>query len=376
MLSFTWCQAQRNYYEDDVVQIVKKWHQNEAHHYWPLNVKAMSARHISELKNVEAAVADSIIFMVIRLGKAVPDSIRLDTVALGKFSNLEYLAILNSPYAPFDFTGLSKLKTLVFDYVYNLQAIPETIGKLSALEYLLIMGANTITTLPEGIFDLHQLKTLKITGLRDTIGTISSRIGKLKNLEFLEIDGTVNLPESISELRNLREFRLRTKYGTNRPTKALFSLPKLEFLSYYAYEAAHLEGIEQLQSLRVLNLDSKFIPNELGQLKHLEGLMQYGYRRSTYPEALGQLQKLQALQIINNDSIVQAPSFIPELPQLRYLNITSCDKMSTFSPAFSQMKYLEEVDLPFNDLIREVPEPLSHLSEKVKIRHAKRRRWR
>ena len=260
---------------------------------------------------------------------------------------------------------------MTFNYVYQLAAIPETIGELTNLEYLLITGANQITRLPEGIFDLTNLKTLKITGLRDTVGSISSRIGNLKNLEFLEIDGTVDLPETIRELTNLKEFRMGTKYGTNRPTSALFSLPNLEFLSYYAYEASQLDGIEGLQSLRVLNLDSKFLPAEIGQLNNLKGLMLTGFGRASYPEELGQLKNLKALQLINNDAVLQAPNFIPLLPQLRYLHITSCDRMTTFGPAFANMKYLEEVDLPFNALIWEVPEHLWHVQEKVKIKHPK-----
>ena len=101
-----------------------------------------------------------------------------------------------------------------------------------------------------------------------------------------------------------------------------------------------------------------------------------GYERENYPVELGQLNNLQALKIINNDSLQQAPTFIPMLPQLRYLHIASCDKMTSFGPDYSKMNKLEEVDLPFNALIWEVPENLSHIEEKVRIKHANQRKKR
>ena len=83
ILSFSWCQAQRNYHDDDVVDIVKKWYQNEAPYDWPINTRFISIKDISEIRDVNEKVADSIILMTIRLGKEVPDSTRFDTVSLG-----------------------------------------------------------------------------------------------------------------------------------------------------------------------------------------------------------------------------------------------------------------------------------------------------
>ena len=370
-LSINWCQAQRNYHDDDPVKILKNWYQNEAPHHYPRG-KFLSIKSIAQLKDVEEALADSIIFMSIRLGKKAPDSIRLDTVVLSKFKNLEYLAIGNTPYAPYDFTGLTQLKTLFFDYVYNLEAIPETIGELTELESLIIKGANKITIVPHGIFDLTNLKTLKITGLRDTVGSISPKLGNLKKLKFLEISGMVNIPETISELQHLKEFRMGTQFGTNRPTKAIFSLPRLEFLSYYSYDSTHLEGIAQLQSLRVLVLNSDFVLPEIGELQNLEGLLITGYQSATYPDEFGQLQNLQALRLTAQRSLVEAPVFIPKLNQLRYLHLGGCDKMETFNSAFAKMPALEQMELYYNDLVREMPESLLPIQEKVKLHNAKR----
>ena len=112
------CHAQRDYHEDDVVDIVKKWYQNEAPHHYPRG-KFLRIKSIAQLKEVTETLADSIIFMTIRLDKKVPDAVSLDTAALGKFKNLEYLAITNTRFAPYDFSGLTKLKTLFFDYVYG-----------------------------------------------------------------------------------------------------------------------------------------------------------------------------------------------------------------------------------------------------------------
>lgn len=371
ILAVNWCQAQRNYHDDDPVKILKNWYQNEAPHHYPRG-KFLSINSIAQLKNVEGTLADSVIFMTIRLGKEVADSVRLDSVALAKFKNLEYLAIVNTPYAPYDFSGLTQLKTLFFDYIYNLEAIPQTIGKLTQLESLIIKGANKITMLPEGIFSLTNLKTLKITGLRDTIGSISPKLGNLKKLEFLEIGGTVDIPETIGELQHLKEFRMGTKYGTNRPTKAIFTLPNLEFLSYYPYDSTHLEGIAQLQNLKFLVLNSDFVLPEIGELQNLEGLLITGYKSESYPDEFSQLQNLQALRMTAQRSLLQAPVFIPKLNKLRYLHLSGCNKMKTFDATFVKMPALEEMELYYNDLVREMPESLLPIQEKVKIHNAKR----
>jgi len=365
------CQAQRNYHQDDAVDIVKKWFHNEAPHHYPRG-KFLSIKSVAQLKKVSQTKADSIIFMTIRLGKKVADSVRLDTAALGKFKNLEYLAITNTRFAPYDFSGLTKLKTLFFDYVYNLDAIPTTIGELSNLEYLIIKGANKITTLPEGIYDLTQLKTLKITGLRDTVGNISPRLGNLKQLTFLEIGGTVDIPTTMGKLQNLKEFRMGTKFGTNRPTDAIFSLPNLQYFSYYPYDTTHLAGIAQLQNLRVLILNTDFVLPELGELKNLEGLLISGYKGATYPETFEKLQNLQALRLTAHPALVLAPVFIPKLKQLRFLHLGGCNKMQQFDPAFAKMPSLEKMELYYNNLVRELPENLEPIRAKVKIHNAKR----
>jgi len=324
---------------------------------------------LSELEQFDPIEAERVLGMTISIGKHVDSTLMQNIVPLGKFSKLESLVIKDSPYAPYDFQGLTKLKTLIFDYVYHLNEIPASIGELSQLKYLLILGANKIQVLPEGIFDLEHLVALALTGVKPQGETISAKISNLQHLEYLKIGYcSFHIPDEIGALQNLRELRLANYYGYDVPTELIYQLPKLEILGLNAFEEGQLVGIGKLQSLKVLNLSSDFMTSEIGKLTQLEGLMLRGFKGETYPEEFKDLENLKALKIITNKSLIDAPEFIPSLSKLRHLEFRHCDKLQYFGAAYTSMKAIESIEFLYNDLIKEVPANLSNLSDKVSVK--------
>lgn len=324
---------------------------------------------LSELKQYDPIEAEKVLGMTISIGQHVDSTVMENIVPLGKFSKLESLVIKDAPYAPYDFKGLSKLKTLIFDYVYHLNEIPVSIGELSQLKYLIILGANKIQVLPESIFDLEHLVALALTGVKPQGDTISAKISNLQHLEYLKIGYcSFHIPDKIGALQHLKEFRIHNYFGYDIPTKVIYQLPKLEILGLNAFEAEQLIGIGQLQSLKVLNLSSDFLTSEIGKLTQLEGLMLSGFKGETYPEEFKNLKNLKALKILTNKFLTDAPEFIPLLSKLQHLEFRDCDKLQYFGTAYSNMKAIESIEFLYNDLISEIPDNLSHVSDKVRVK--------
>lgn len=324
---------------------------------------------LSELEQFDPIEAQKVLGMTISIGQHVDSTVMENIVPLGKFSKLESLVIKDAPYAPYDFKGLTKLKTLIFDYVYHLNEIPPSIGQLSQLKYLIILGANKIQVLPESIFDLEHLVALALTGVKPQGETISAKISNLQHLEYLKIGYcSFHIPDGIGALQNLRELRIFNYFGYDVPTEAIYQLSKLEILGLNAFEAEQLIGIGKLQSLKVLNLSSDSLTSEIGKLTQLEGLMLRGFKGETYPEEFKALQNLKALKILTHKSLVHAPEFIPLLSKLQHLEFRDCDKLQYFGPAYTSMEAIESIEFQYNDLIKEVPANLSHVFDKVRVK--------
>ena len=351
----------------DAIWELKNWYRKED----PLE---RSRPHVyiddlSELKEYDPVEAEKILGMTLSIGKDIDSTVMQDIVPLGKFSKLEYLAIKDAPYAPYDFKGLHKLKTLIFDYVYHLKEIPASIGELSQLKYLLILGANKIQVLPESIFDLEHLVALALTGVKPQGDTLSAKISNLQHLEYLKIGYcSFHIPDEIGALQHLKELRIHNYFGYDIPTELIYQLPKLEILGLNAFEAEQLIGIGKLQSLKVLNLSSDSLTSEIGKLTQLEGLMLRGFKGETYPEEFKTLQNLKALKILTNKFLIDAPEFIPLLSKLQHLEFRHCDKLQNFGTAYNSMKAIESIEFLYNDLIEEVPANLSDLSDKISVK--------
>ena len=351
----------------DAIWEVNNWYRKLAPYHRP--ARGISIDNLSKLKQYDPVEAEKVLGMVISIGKDVDSTVMRDIISLDKFSNLEFLEIKDAPYAPYDFKGLTKLKTLIFDYVYHLREIPASIGELSQLKYLLILGANKIQVVPESIFDLEHLVALAMSGVKPQGDTISAKIGNLQQLEYLKIGHcSIHIPEEIGALQNLRELRIANYFGYDIPTKAIYQLPKLEILGLNAFEAEKLLGIGKLKSLKVLNLSSDFLTSEIGKLTQLEGLMLRGFKGETYPEEFKDLKNLKALKILTNKSLIHAPEFIPLLRKLRHLEFRDCDKLQYFGPAYTSMEAIESIEFQYNDLIKEVPANLSHVIDKVRVK--------
>lgn len=133
---------------------------------------------------------------------------------IGNLHNLEEL-ILSSASAggsllsgelPTEIGDLIKLDKLIIENTMIQGPIPPQLGNLSKLSVLSLAHNNLSGPLPDEIFDLSKLRSLDLWANRNLNGTISSKIGRLTHLDFLNISDNQfsgNLPAEMGTLINL-----------------------------------------------------------------------------------------------------------------------------------------------------------------------------
>ncbi|WP_457748226.1 leucine-rich repeat domain-containing protein [Sulfurimonas sp.] len=131
---------------------------------------------------------------------------RLYEISLQDRSNVQYDYWNKKNYTFLTEKDLYNITKLDLSYS-SLVQIPSELAFLTTLESLDISG-NYISELPEWIWELNNLKVLRLGSSLcggNNIKNISSKIKKLKNLEILDIRYNDNLQELPSELLQLDE---------------------------------------------------------------------------------------------------------------------------------------------------------------------------
>lgn len=151
--------------------------------------------------------------------------------------------------------------------------------------------------------------------------------------------GIKEIPESIGELKGLKELMIHESYITRLPA-ALFSLTELEDLTVFTADLMDIPSeIGQLTKLKRLNIacgsyhgptndiirreevSLTKVPSEIGRLKLLE-LLSINYTGlKELPVEMGQLQNLRFLDLSRNQ-LLSEPEFIKDLPELPYVNLS------------------------------------------------------
>ncbi|MCR4623837.1 MAG: leucine-rich repeat domain-containing protein [Alphaproteobacteria bacterium] len=120
----------------------------------------------------------------------------------------------------------------------DLGKLPESIGYLENLETLDLSNSdrrviggfesNHISTLPNTIENLKNLKELKLAGC--SLYKLPETIGNLENLQILNLCGSFvqSLPESMRKLSNLKELDLRNNFLLTRIPDFIWEMPALE----------------------------------------------------------------------------------------------------------------------------------------------------
>jgi hypothetical protein len=241
--------------------------------------------------------------------------------------------------------------------------IEELKPKLKGLEFNYTYKTKLIGYIPNWIYKISSLKTLKIIGIKDDkeSSVLDERIERLKNLRSLILEYTqINrLPNAIKKLRKLEMIRIRN-YSIN----------------YSIIEIKNLDLIFEIKTLKKLHLMSTHISqeefNKVADLKDLEEivLVAEAFIKSIepitknlkkvkklvlgwlydieIPKTISNLENLEHLEVIYSD-IVDIPIELGNLAKLKKLIITSTTyKNFNMREIFSNLKNIEIIELQYN----------------------------
>eukprot|EP00270_Netrium_digitus_P006105 TRINITY_DN1832_c0_g1_i2.p1 TRINITY_DN1832_c0_g1~~TRINITY_DN1832_c0_g1_i2.p1 ORF type:complete len:534 (+),score=213.40 TRINITY_DN1832_c0_g1_i2:143-1603(+) len=213
----------------------------------------------------------------------------------------------------------------------NLEWLPEMIGHASSLTSL-DLSSNLLQSLPDSIAGLTQLQQLKLHG--NLLQQLPDGIGLLFNLRCLDL--SLNrlhvLPDSLVNCSALEELNL--------------SMNKLEALPEKIWP-----GLKNLVQLRVGGNKLQKLPKSIGELSCLRLLDVHLNRLKELPSSLGQLVKLQQLNVSDNFAdLKELPGSIGFLGSLQTLQLAN-NQISCLPLEVGRLTSLKQLSLEGNPLV-------------------------
>ncbi|KAF2320051.1 hypothetical protein GH714_022577 [Hevea brasiliensis] len=170
------------------------------------------------------------------------------------------------------------------------------------------------------------------------------------NLEFLYLKRCYNLVEipSLKNLSNLTELDLCECYKVKDCPEIPCNI-KILTLDY--------TGIEQLPSSIKHLSQLVSLPSSIGNLKRLEQLNLVGCSRLvTIPSSIGNLKRLEELHLGGCSRLVTIPSSIGELKCLEKLLLFRCSNLASLPESIKQLSKLKQLDLSICESLKILPE--------------------
>ncbi|NRF37443.1 leucine-rich repeat domain-containing protein [Pedobacter foliorum] len=263
---------------------------------------------------------------------------------------------------PESFGNLRKLKTLIVNPRFSddgrtTVVLPKSFANLKALEYFTTksMKLDFNGTLGE----LTSLKSLKTT-----VATLPENIGDLKQLQEIDVFvENASFPERFSECRSLKFARVyfyETGSGTVKLSSKIGDLKNLEFLDITSNKLrelpATLSALPALKILKISALNLQSIPENIGNLANLEDFSIYG-AYNKIPNSFGDLKKLNFLFL--GGYATTLPESFGNLSSLTYFNASSTE-LKTLPKSFGNLKKLKEIVLDMSK-IEVLPESFGEL---------------
>jgi len=160
-----------------------------------------------------------------------------------------------------------------------------------------------ISSLPEKLFELTQLKELSLSG--NQLQVLPEGISKLKHLKLLDLAGNAltQLPTEIEKLQQLRHLDLAYNHLTNLPQE-ICQLKSLNYLDCSANQLTRLPlGLficSELQTLRLGDNDLQYLPEEIGHLYRLNTLDLSNNNLEDLPISICNLKQINELHLNGN----------------------------------------------------------------------------
>ncbi|OWM87297.1 hypothetical protein CDL15_Pgr022404 [Punica granatum] len=254
-----------------------------------------------------------------------------------------------------DLSMCTKLERLILKDCINLIKIDRSVGKLKCLKYLNASGCRYLREIPREVCCLDGLVDIVMImegGFKDS-HKLPDSIGRLSRLQCLCVslrssfkDGQ-KLPDSIGRLERLQS--LRVSLGRSTPPSSLGDLKSLTMLVLSWSKIAEIpESIGGLVKLELLSLfycrEVKKLPASIGNLNSLVELNISMSGITQLPDAAVNLQKLRVIDM-RGCSIRRWPGFLGNLKKLERLDIYDCKYLRVIPSAIRRITSSLKVSL-------------------------------
>ncbi|XP_024532797.1 receptor-like protein 7 [Selaginella moellendorffii] len=264
--------------------------------------------------------------------------------SLGQLKNLEYFSMFDvtsvSGQIPPEVGNCTKLQWFDINGDFSIEQhingpIPLSLLQIPSLTTLGLYHLNlTHLQLPNELWNMSQLQYLSM-GNTGCEGTLSSQIGDMTNLTYLNLGTNTHIkgviPEEIDRCERLMHLSLD---GNMLSGHIPHSLGKLHYLKYLKLGSNGLSGE---------------IPSSLVQLSNLEALqLENNIFTGKMPLSLGQLKSLQLLYLFNN-------KFVGRMKGLQKLDISAKSFEGEMLVELANFTSLQLLELSKNNLTGEIP---------------------
>lgn len=264
---------------------------------------------------------------------------------------------------PQSLENMKNLESIIIEQ-HNPKIFPDNILQLKNLKKLHYNIDGRSSNIPKELFDLVQLKELRLN-YKDT--KMLDDLHKLVNLEVLHLHcfdkNITTLPTCVSKLTKLKELSVHNIY-LSEVSDDLTNLSNLEKLEIRSGSLSNTpDVIGKLTSLIHLDLDlwgeCCSLPDHLQNLTNLRVLRLSNMKFKEIPEWFGKFINLETLQIIDI-RLDSFPEIVCDLTNLKHLNFRRCN-LTTLSNIHKLTK-LESLNL-FGNSIKALPEHIGDLCE-------------
>ena len=225
-----------------------------------------------------------------------------------------------------------------------------------------------LTSLPDTIGNLKSLKELKLM-YNKGLTSLPDTIGNLKSLEVLWLGSILltSLPDNICDFKSLKELLLIDNKLISLPDM-IGNLKSLERLWLGSNKLTTLpESITKLEKLETLDLsynNFSSLPDTIGNLKSLEILNLDTNELTSLPDSIFDLKSLKELNLAFN-KLTSLPDMIGNLKSLEILNLDT-NELTSLPDTIGDLKSLKELNLRKNKLIS-LPDTIGDLKSLNKL---------
>lgn len=239
---------------------------------------------------------------------------------IGVLTSISHLDVSSNPLKEI-FPALSALSNLVFLNLCKTQteSLHPSISKLVCLKTLALQHTK-LSVLPGFVSKLDSLQTLLLDSC--CITSIAWTVGRCPKLRELQCKSSANIIETPH------------KYYVSRGSTELLAYMKL------------LCRAEQTGDLSIMHTDLESFPEEITEILPLKSLTLLGIKAKRIIESIGQLQKLEELNVAQN-VLTHLPNEMGRLRDLLELDVSS-NLLTTLPPSLADCKRLLSLHLSHN----------------------------